>query len=144
MTLDELMALRIVQNPRCVPWLEESDPREFFSPSGHWGLMRTGGELVRFLIANGETLERRSCPVPAASDDEKRSSDIGEALLIGQSVRDELTLLLRNSEKQQKQINDMTEGIKFLAEQVKTMVDALAEDVDPDRPLTTYMSGKPI
>lgn len=84
------------------------------------------------------------CPAPDASDDEKRSSAIGELLLNGPLYSVSLIQLLKNSESQQQQINELTKGIQFLAEQVKTMVDALAEDSDPDAPIVTYMSGKPV
>lgn len=105
------------------------------------------------------------CHAPDASDEGKRSSGIGEVPLSGLSVSADLTLLHQNSEKhlkvasnmlikiqslhdqvfmQNNQISDLQETVKFLAQQVKTLVDALAEDADPDAPLTTYMDGRPI
>jgi len=91
------------------------------------------------------------CHAPDASDEGKRSSGIGELPLNGQQAKEGLIQLLKNSEAmmnqmliQAEQISELQQGIKFLAEQVKTLVDALAEDADPDAPLTNYMSGKPI
>lgn len=84
------------------------------------------------------------CPAPDASDDGRKSIAIGEVLPNGRDVLDVLTQLLLNSEKQQNQIEELTRGMEYLAQQVKTLVDALAEDADPDQPITNYLSGKPI
>lgn len=91
------------------------------------------------------------CPAPPASDDVKSSSGIGQALLNGPLDSADLTQLLASSVMilkelgyQRQDIKDLQQTVKFLAEQVKTLVDALAEDQDPDMPLTTYMDGKPI
>jgi hypothetical protein len=91
------------------------------------------------------------CPAPDASDEGKRSSGIGEQPLSGLNVSDGLTLLqnssvmiLKELEYQRKDIKEMQQSIQFLAQQVKTLVDALAEDADPDAPLTNYLSGKPV
>lgn len=88
----------------------------------------------------GQTIWR----APDASDDGKRSSGIGELPLSGLSDTAYLIQLLRNSERQELQINELNKSVQFLAQQVKTLVDALAENADPDAPLTNYMSGKPI
>lgn len=88
--------------------------------------------------------EFKLCNVLPASDDGKRSSGIGQAPDSGPNVQGVLILLLESIDLQKNRIDDLTNTVKFLAEQVKTLVDALADDTDPDAPLTNYMSGKPI
>lgn len=84
------------------------------------------------------------CPVPDVSLVETSSNAIGALPLNGLNVSESLIQLLKNSEIQQNQINELTKGVEYLAQQVKTLVDALAEDADPDAPLTNYLSGRPI
>jgi hypothetical protein len=84
------------------------------------------------------------CHAPDASDEGKRSSGIGVPQQIGQSVPDVLIQLLKITENQQSQIEELTKGVEYLAQQIKGLVDALAEEADPDAPLTNYLSGKPI
>lgn len=92
------------------------------------------------------------CPAPVASPEEKSSNGIGEQQKTGLNVSEGLTLLQNSSVMMLKEleylradIKEQQQSIQFLAEQVKTLVDALAEEQeDPDRPITTYMSGKPV
>lgn len=52
--------------------------------------------------------------------------------------------LFRLINSQSQQIQELNQSVQFLAEQVKTLIDGLAEDADPDEPPTMYMSGRPI
>ena len=100
--------------------------------------------MSKELIAALEQLEKVPCLAPVASPEEKSSNGIGEAPRNGLTDSENLTLLLRSSEDIRVRVKNIEDSIQFLAEQVKTLVDALAEDSDPDAPLTNYMSGKPI
>jgi hypothetical protein len=99
------------------------------------------------------------CPALPASDDVKNSKPIGPKPKTEPSDSDALTLRQHNSvnlilnalssqaariTEQQHQITELTKGVEYLAQQVKTLVDALADEADPDAPLTTYMDGTPI
>ena len=84
------------------------------------------------------------CPAPDASDEGKRSSATGVQQQIGQDAQDILIQLLKITENQQSQIEELTKGVEYLAQQIKGLVDALAEEADPDEPRTTYLSGRPI
>ena len=96
-----------------------------------------------FLLAYVE--EDGSCPAPVASHEEKSSSGIGNQPNNGPKEWASLTRLLMLSREQSSRIIELEQAIKFLAEQVKTLVDALAEEQeDPDRQVTHYMSGKAI
>ena len=101
------------------------------------------------------TEKENKCHAPVASPEGKSSSGIGNPLLNGPLDSVDLTQLQQNSEAifmmskaleyQTKKIESLEQGIKFLAEQVKTLVDALAEEQeDPERPITNYMSGRPV
>lgn len=100
-----------------------------------------------------------TCPAPDASHEEKSSNSIGALLKSGPNDSEDLTLLLTRSgivnqlmENQadrltaiEQSLMEQYKSIQFLAQQVKTLVDALAEEMeDPDRPITSYMSGKPV
>lgn len=102
-------------------------------------------------FTNQEMKELGICHAPDASDEGRKSSGIGEQQSNGLLLTEGLIQLQQNSEEmfqylrfQQKQIEELTASIKFLAEQVKTLVDALAEEEDTDMPMTNYLSGKPI
>ena len=92
------------------------------------------------------------CPAPVASPEEKSYSAIGPMHLSGPSntvdpIRAQAIseAVLNQIYQQKAEISELTKGIQFLAEQVKTLVDSLAEEQeDPDRPVTAYMSGKPV
>lgn len=93
----------------------------------------------------------KKCHAPDASNAEKESSGTGALPLGGQSMLAVLTQLLSNSEKmhlemldQKERINDLRNGMEYLASHVKTLTDALAEDQDPDQPISNYLSGKPV
>jgi hypothetical protein len=89
--------------------------------------------------------ELMKCRAPVASPEEKSSNGIGEVPKNGLTDSENLTLLLRSSEDIRVRVKNIEDSIQFLAEQVKTLVDALAEEQeDPDRPITSYMSGKPV
>ena len=98
------------------------------------------------------TKDDNQCHALPALEDKQSSRPSGAKPKNEPSDSEDLTLRQSNSVKmilemiqlQAVQINELTKGVEYLAQQVKTLVDALAEDQDPDAPLTHYMSGKPI
>lgn len=102
-------------------------------------------------LTQSEIQELNQCHAPPASDDVKNSKPIGPRPKTEHSDSDALIQLQSNTatilqivQLQAAQIKDLQQAFQFLSTQVKTLVDALADEADPDAPLTTYMDGTPI
>lgn len=136
----------------------DKKPKPIYANSKNTEAVKKGYEMGGYLknrieIEEWEATHKKEqkCPAPDANDEGKSSPLTGEQQGTGPSVSESLTLLLSYSEKiylemmeQKNLINDLRGGMAYLADQVKTLVDALAEDQDPDEPITSYLSGKPV
>lgn len=89
------------------------------------------------------TKETKPWLVQDANAAGESSEPIGPPPRLGPSLEDSLTRLLLNSEIQRQGMAEVFKQLAQITNQMQALLDALAEDEDPDQP-TRYMDGTPI